>query len=180
VVRTAATNVADFAAGDLKLSRPAVMAVLTALLVAAVWAGWRFAWRWMADRKDDVLCADLGYWLCMFLAGTLGTEIGDFCSHNLKLDDGGAALLLSPVVGVLFAAGTNGRLLPLPAFWTTVVAIRAAGTAVGDYLAGRGMLGLPLSTAVTGIIFVGLLAYWRNRPAATAKAPAAPGMEAIR
>jgi uncharacterized membrane-anchored protein len=84
------------------------------------------------------------------------------------------------VVGVLFAAGTNGRLLSLPAFWTTVVAIRAAGTAVGDYFAGRGMLGLPLSTAVTGIVFVGLLALWRDRLAGTAEAPATRGMEGVR
>jgi uncharacterized membrane-anchored protein len=101
--------------------------------------------------------------VCMFLAGTLGTEIGDYCSHNLKLDDAGAAILLSPVVAILFLAGRNGRLLLLPLYWTTVVAIRAAGTAVGDYLAGRHMLGLPLSTAATGIAFVVLLLIWKER-----------------
>src|SRR6201747_391889 len=37
IVRTAATNFADFAAGDLKLSRVWVMAGLTLLLVAALW-----------------------------------------------------------------------------------------------------------------------------------------------
>jgi hypothetical protein len=34
---------------------------------------------------------------------------------------------------------------------------RSAGTAVGDTLAGRNMLGLPMSTAVTGIVFIILL-----------------------
>jgi uncharacterized membrane-anchored protein len=99
----------------------------------------------------------------MFLAGTLGTVIGDYCSHNLKLGDAGGSLLLSPVVAALFLAGRDGRLLWLPLYWTTVVAIRAAGTTVGDYLASRGMLGLPLSTAVTGIAFVLLLVLWRER-----------------
>lgn len=94
--------------------------------------------------------------------GELGTEIGDYCSHNLKLDDGGAAILLSPIVLLLFVLGRGGRLLLLPVYWTIVVMIRAAGTAVGDYLSSRHMLGLPLSTTVTGIVFVALLIVWKQ------------------
>ena len=164
IVRTAATNFADFTAGDLKLPRLWVMVTLAILLAGAVWLSWRFAWRSLTDKLDNVLCADLGYWVCMFIAGALGTVIGDYCSHNLKLDDGGAAILLSPIVALLFLAGREGRLLLLPLYWTTVVAIRAAGTAVGDYLASRNMLGLPLSTAVTGLVFVALLMVWKEPP----------------
>jgi uncharacterized membrane-anchored protein len=163
IVRTAATNFADFAAGDLKLPRLWIMVALALLLAASVWLSWRLVWQRRASKTDDVLCADLGYWLCMFLAGTLGTVIGDYSSHNLKLGDVGASMLLSPLVALLFLSGRNGRLLFLPLYWTTVVAIRAAGTAVGDTLAGRHMLGLPLSTAVTGVVFVALLVVWRER-----------------
>jgi uncharacterized membrane-anchored protein len=162
IVRTAATNFADFAAGDLKLSRVWVMAALTILLMAAVWLSWQFAWRWLANKTDDLLRADLGYWVCMFIAGTLGTVIGDFCSHNLHLDDAGAALLLSPIVALLFLTGRGRLLLSLPFYWLTVVAIRAAGTAVGDLVSGRNMLGLPLSTALTGILFIALLLIWKE------------------
>jgi uncharacterized membrane-anchored protein len=56
-------------------------------------------------------------------------------------------------------------------YWLTVVTVRAAGTAVGDFLAGRHMLGLPLSTLVTGMLFVALLAMWRQ-PTAPALAAA--------
>ena len=70
----------------------------------------------------------------MFISGTLGTVIGDFCSHNMGLDDAGASILLSPIVAVLFLAGRGGRLLLLPFYWLTVVLIRAAGTAVGDFI----------------------------------------------
>jgi uncharacterized membrane-anchored protein len=42
------------------------------------------------------------------------------------------------------------------------VMVRAAGTAVGDYEAGRHMLGLALGTLVTGTLFVALLALWRE------------------
>jgi hypothetical protein len=162
IVRTAATNFADFAAGDLKLPRIWVMAALVVLLVAALWLLWQFAWRRRADKTDNLLRADLGYWVCMFIAGTLGTVIGDFCSHNLGLDDGGAAILLSPIVAILFLVGRQGPIRLLPFYWLTVVAIRAAGTAVGDFVSGRHMLGLPLSTAVTGILFVALLIVWKQ------------------
>jgi len=45
----------------------------------------------------------------MFISGTLGTVIGDFCSHNMGLDDAGASILLSPIVAVLLLAGRDGR-----------------------------------------------------------------------
>jgi uncharacterized membrane-anchored protein len=166
IVRTAATNFADFACGDLKLPRLLVMAALAVILAAAVWTSWRLSWRSAAAEKTGetgtVLRADLGYWTCMFLAGTLGTVMGDYCSHNLHLDDGGSALLLSPVVAALFLVGRNGPLRLLPFYWLTVVAIRAAGTSVGDFISGRSMLGLPLSTLVTGMLLAVLLAVWRE------------------
>jgi len=52
--------------------------------------------------------------------------------------------------GISRPAGRGGRLL-LPFSWQAVVLIRAAGTAVGDFISGRNMLGLPVSTAVTGL-----------------------------
>jgi uncharacterized membrane-anchored protein len=166
IVRTAAINFADFAAGDLKLPRVWVMAGLTVLLVAALWLTWQIAWRRLPNKTDNVLRADLGFWICMFIAGTSGTVIGDFCSHNLGLDDAGAAIALSPVVVVLLLVGWRGPLRMLPFYWLTVVAIRAAGTAVGDFVSGRNMLGLPTSTAVTAISFVALLTFWKEDPTA--------------
>jgi len=174
IVRTAATNFADFACGDMKLPRLWVMAALAILLVATVWLSWQFAWRWLADKTDNVLRADLGYWVCMFIAGTLGTVMGDFCSHNMGLDDARAAALLSPIVAILFLVGRQGPLRLLPFYWLTVVAIRAAGTAVGDLISGRHMLGLPLSTAVTGILFVALLVIWKETTGPEPAVVAAP------
>jgi uncharacterized membrane-anchored protein len=165
IVRTAATNFADFAQGDMKLPRELVMAGLTAALVVTLFASWQFAWREQSTRasaSDTVLRADAGYWVSMFIAGTLGTVIGDYCSHNLQLGDGGAALLLVPILALLFVIARNGLLRSLPYYWLTIVMVRAAGTAVGDYEAGRHMLGLPLGTLVTGTLFVALLALWRQ------------------
>jgi uncharacterized membrane-anchored protein len=172
IVRTAATNFADFAAGDLKFPRVWIMAALVLLLAASLGLAWQFAWR-RGGKADNLLRADLGYWICMFIAGTLGTVIGDYCSH-LGLDDGGAALLLSPIVAILFLVGSRGPLRLLPFYWVTVVAIRAAGTMVGDFISGRHILGLPVSTAVTGILFVLLLMVWKQSAGPEAAVAANP------
>src|SRR5260221_13136348 len=99
----------------------------------------------------------------MFISGTLGTVIADFCSHNMGLDDAGASILLSPIVAVLFLAGRGGRLLLLPFYWLTVVLIRAAGTAVGGFFSERNILEILVGTAVTGGLFFSLPGDWRGQ-----------------
>ena len=46
--------------------------------------------------------ADTAYWASMLLAGTLGTVMGDYFSHNLHLGDGIGAVVLSVVLGGFF------------------------------------------------------------------------------
>jgi uncharacterized membrane-anchored protein len=159
IVRTGATNFADFACGDMKLPRSLVMVGLAAILLVAVFASWQFVWRHeRSNGSNTVLRADMSYWISMFTAGTLGTVIGDYCSHDLHLGDAGASILLTPILAALLLMARNGLLRSLWYYWLTIVAVRAAGTAVGDFFAGRNMLGLPLSTLVTGVLFVALLA----------------------
>jgi uncharacterized membrane-anchored protein len=166
IVRTAATNFADFACGDMKLPRLWVIAGLAAALALAVVASWQLAWSRRSDKHDGadgVLRADAGYWVSMFIAGTLGTVIGDYSSHDLHLGDAEASLVLGAGLGLLFAVARDGRLLrALWFYWLTIVAVRSAGTVVGDFLAGRHMLGLPLSTLITGALFVALLVMWKQ------------------
>jgi uncharacterized membrane-anchored protein len=88
--------------------------------------------------------------------------IGDYCSHDWHLEDAEASILLSAILAALFLTARSGLLRSLPYYWLTIVAVRAAGTVVGDFLAGRNMLGLPLSTLVTGALFVALLALWKQ------------------
>jgi uncharacterized membrane-anchored protein len=165
IVRTAATNLADFMAGDMKLPRLLVMAGLTVLLVVVVTAAW-MAWRRSGgvagQSRSLVLRADTAYWVSMLVAGTLGTVMGDYFSHNLHLGDGGGAVVLSAVLAGFFLIGARGLIWSLPFYWATVVMVRAAGTCVGDFLAQRSMLGLALSTAVTGVAFAALLRAWRE------------------
>ncbi len=162
LVRTAATNLGDFFAGDLKLPRPWVMAGLVVVLAAVVALAARTWWR-TGNGPVRVLRADAAYWFAMLVAGTLGTVVGDYVSHNLHLGDAWASVALGLPLAALFLIGRRGLIWSLPFYWVTVVMVRAAGTSAGDLLAGRRMLGLPLSTLVTGLIFVGLLVLWRNR-----------------
>ena len=99
----------------------------------------------------------------MFISRTLGTVIGDFCSHNMGLDDAGTSILLPPIVAVLFLAGRGGRFLLLPFYWLIVVLISAAATAVGDFISGRNMLGLPVALPSQGALFIALLVIWREQ-----------------
>jgi uncharacterized membrane-anchored protein len=165
IVRTAATNLADFFSVDLRLGKLAVMAVLTALLALSVAAAWQLVWRNAADKADppsNPLRADAGYWIAMLTAGTLGTVLGDYFSHDLQLGHAAASVALSVLLAPFFVVGARQLLWPLPMYWATIVMIRAAGTAIGDVLAERNHLGLALSTAVTGLVFVTFLILWRG------------------
>jgi uncharacterized membrane-anchored protein len=165
IVRTAATNFADFFSVDLRLAKIWVMLALAVVLLLAVWASWRFIWSPREAGRDasaPLLRADVPYWFAMFTAGTLGTVLGDYCSHDWHLGNGEASIVLSAVLLVLFVAARGRLLWSLPFYWTTIVMIRAAGTTVGDFFAARNMLGLPLSTLVTGLVFIGLLLLWKE------------------
>jgi uncharacterized membrane-anchored protein len=164
LVRTAATNLGDFFAGDLRIARPLVMAILAVVLAIVIAVAWKT--RWKSDSGDPeavVLCADAPYWFGMLLAGTLGTVMGDYFSHNLQLGDAVGAIVLTAILAAMFAIGSTGLIWSLPFYWATIVVIRATGTDVGDFLAGRHMFGLPLSTILTGLAFVALLLLWTDR-----------------
>jgi uncharacterized membrane-anchored protein len=167
VIRTAATNCADFATIDFGLPRSRVIAVLTLALIVVV-VIWYFARQ--RSTKTEILDADSGYWVSMFLAGTLGTVIGDYFSYNLHLGGVTSSFVLCAVLAVLFLIGARGLLWVLPFYWLTVVMIRAAGTVVGDYLAADDLLGLKASTLITGIIFVGILWLWKDAAKSIQKA----------
>jgi uncharacterized membrane-anchored protein len=161
-VRTAATNLGDLATHDLKVPYPWVilaLAVVLAIVVAgarpAAGAGRVTGWRLPPN--------DARYWLAMLLAGTLGTAVGDFSADDLGLGVGRSALVYACVFALLLAFGRVDALRTSGLYWLTVVAVRTMGTNLGDFTVGRHGLGwgLDLATTATGIVFVGLVAFWR-------------------
>jgi uncharacterized membrane-anchored protein len=164
IVRTAATNLADLATHDFKLAYPWVLAGLIGLLVGVVLAE-TILRRGAAPTRG--LPATTGwYWAAMLIAGTLGTAFGDYVAGDLGLGLVWSSVLLSGLLGMLLALRSRPAFVTKPSYWRTIVMVRAAGTTVGDFLAGRRGLGLGLhvSTPCTGLLLVATLLLWRKQP----------------
>lgn len=124
---------------------------------------WKLTAPLTEDPKRLLLRADIPYWLSMLLAGALGTVLADYCSHDLYLGDARASVMLSAILLGFFAIGAKASPGQLALYWITVVQVRAAGTAVGDLFAQRGVLGLGMSTVVTGLVFATFLLVTQKR-----------------
>jgi uncharacterized membrane-anchored protein len=159
LIRTGATNIADYLAYRVPIPELALNSGLIVLLAALALA--QRSRKPAAPESDSRLPATGPlYWLAMLTAGVLGTVLGDVCEHTFG--DGPAALGLSAaLIGVLvwrrFAIGAF--------YWLIVAVARTAGTDIGDWLAENHVLniGLSYATLLTGVTFVGVLALWRPR-----------------
>ena len=166
IVRTAATNLADLATHDFKLDYPAVLAGLAVLLVGVLALERGLTARGGAPIRG--LPATTGwYWAAMLIAGTLGTAAGDYAADDLGLGLYWGSLVLSALLAFMLAIRARPAWDTKASYWTTIVAVRTAGTTVGDLLAstrhGIG-LGLPVSTPLTGLALLATLVLWRRAP----------------
>lgn len=165
VLRTAATNLADLATHTFQLSYPWVIAGLELVQVLVILRAAPRPVLASGDR-DGRPIADLWYWASMLTAGTLGTALGDCAAEDFKLGTGTATLVLGVILAVVLAMGRRSAWATKAQYWFAIIAIRAAGTTAGDFLAfkdGIG-LGLLLSTSVTLATFVATLILWRTSP----------------
>ena len=141
VLRAMATNIGDFLADDLGVTR---MTSTLALAAVTLLAGYFTS----AGRSPLI---GTQYWLAMALGGVFGTVDGDLVSHAIGLPM--AAAVLVPLVAAAVALRANFAPAAVLGYWAIVLAERAAGTAVGDLFAEeRGLaFGLPVSMAITGV-----------------------------
>jgi uncharacterized membrane-anchored protein len=171
VLRTAATNLADLATHTWEWPYAWVIASLEALQVLFILPALpRLAAA--GDERDGRPATDGWYWLSLLTAGTLGTAIGDCVAEEFHFGTGYGTLLLTLIYAGILAKGSRSRWSTKAGYWLAIIAARSAGTTAGDWLAFReepglsnGLhLGLPLSTACTGALFVGTLIWGRARP----------------
>ena len=157
IVRTAATNLADWQTLDVGQPMPVTAAVFGVILLALV-----------ARRRSPSASrvADGFFWAAMLAAGTVGTAIGDDLAFGQDLGPPLAAAGTTVALLVAFLWRARSRLPEAATFWTTVVVIRTWGTNVGDATADR--WGLLAAAAVVLVLFVGLLLAWRPRPSPAA------------
>ena len=175
IMRTGATNIADYMCGRRHMGIDRWQASLGLGLAIAALA-------WWAVRRDHAQNGpnvrkllpdtDPPYWVTMLLAGIFGTVLGDACQKALGQWQG--AVLLSAALVVVLLLYRKGVVGWIAGYWLVVATARSAGTAIGDFLAENKSLNIGLTncTLMTGAIFIAILVLWRSRkdvePVATA------------
>lgn len=162
IIRTGATNIADWLAFRVRIPRVALGLSLILLLAALAWRTHRVT-RTEPDADRRLPATDAVYWAAMLTAGVLGTVLGDDASH--AIGEGPASICLGLLLGLVLLV-TRGEVRLILSYWGIVAVARTAGTAIGDWLAENRTvnIGLPLSTLLTGIAFVAVLLLWRSPP----------------
>lgn len=162
LIRTGATNLADYLAYRVRVPELILTGGLALLLALFGWGTYRRA-SLGRDASHGLPDTNAAYWLAMLTAGVFGTVVGDICEH--RIGDGLAAVLLTAVLLAVLLAGRGRAASIVALYWTTVAVARTAGTAIGDWLAENKIvpIGLRVSTLVSGVIFVAILLFWRVR-----------------
>lgn len=178
IMRTGATNIADYAAGrrGLHIDRLVLAVGLGALLAALAWWAARDARRLNVHMAPKALPdTDVRYWIAMLTAGVFGTVLGDYFEH--LVGQGPAAIGLAVLLAAALLIYGKGVLAAAYGYWLTIAVARTTGTAIGDWLAENKHLhiGLPLCTLLTGVALAGVLLLWRSRreggPVTTSASP---------
>jgi uncharacterized membrane-anchored protein len=170
VLRTMATNIADFATHDLKLSYPLFVLFLIALMSVMIWADkFRNEKRAQPTRASDprLPTVDWSYWIIMLAAGVLGTALGDWLADS-GLGVYWASLLVTPFfVGAVWVGYRFG--LTKPWYWMAIAACRTWGTDLGDMLVVmfRSVTSRPVAlwsaTAISAALLVAVIYFWTKR-----------------
>lgn len=149
IIRTGATNIADYLAYKVR-----VPDVLLCVGLAAIIAGFGALSLKGRDQASSMPDTGAPYWIAMLGAGVFGTVLGDLCSH--VVGEGLASLGLGALLLIVLAGWQAARDMRFWLYWLVVAVARTAGTAMGDWLAESKALaiGLPISTAITGVVFI--------------------------
>lgn len=161
IIRTGATNIADFLAFRVRVPAIGLATGLCVLLAALAWYSHRLSRQAGAEGERKLPSTDAIYWFAMLTAGVLGTVLGDDASHLVGEGPASLGLLVLVVAALAATKGSGAALL----YWPVVGIARTAGTSVGDFLAESRALaiGLPLATLLSGLAFVLIVTLWRGR-----------------
>jgi uncharacterized membrane-anchored protein len=170
VLRTMATNIADFATHDLKLSYAVFVLFLIAFMSVLIWAD-KFRNGKPAQPNPypnaRLPTVDWSYWIIMLAAGVLGTALGDWLADS-GLGVYWASLLVAPFfVSAVWLAYRFG--LTKPWYWIAISACRTWGTDIGDMLVVmfRSVTSRPAAlwsaTAISTVLLIAVIAFWTRR-----------------
>ncbi len=177
VLRTMATDLADFVTKDLKISYPVFEIGLIAFMALMLFIdkargteasgiiGRDGVWRGLPQT-------DWSYWIVMLAAGTLGTAFGDWIAEKDQLNFGvyyGSLLCVPIFVGALWLATFVGKMTK-PWYWVAIVACRTLGTDLGDMIVAliqtqthSRPTSLWISTGCTAVLLAVIVAFWKHK-----------------
>jgi len=146
----------------------ALSALVFAVVLAAVFVGWRTTAGSLDVHGIDSLPRELWYWATVIATFALGTAAGDLVASvtGLGFLAGGCCFLAAVLVTV--ALRRAGVLGPVVAFWAAYVLTRPLGASFADWAAvapARGGLGAGtgLVSAIVGIVIVASVATLASR-----------------
>jgi uncharacterized membrane-anchored protein len=163
IIRTGATNIADYLAFRVHIPALPLAAGLAAMIAVLAWGGSTPRPRAELAATGTALAkTNPSYWGAMLGAGVFGTVVGDICSHHFG--KGPASIGLGLMLVILLATAKSHVAIRVAVYWSAVALARTAGTCIGDWFAENRILhiGLPLSTLLTGTAFVAILTVWRS------------------
>jgi uncharacterized membrane-anchored protein len=163
IIRTGATNIADYLAFRVHIPALLLASGLAAIIAVLAWRGSRPRSQAELGLTGPALTkTNLTYWGAMLGAGVFGTVVGDICSHHFG--KGPASIGLGLMLVILLAAAKSHVATRVALYWCIVALARTAGTCIGDWFAENRVLhiGLPLSTLLTGTAFVAILTFWHS------------------
>jgi uncharacterized membrane-anchored protein len=166
LIRTGATNIADFLAYRVRMPSAALSVALVVLL--CLFGALAARTMRATSRQPGLPDTGAAYWAAMLTAGVFGTVVGDITEH--AIGEAAAMLVLTAVLIVVLLIVKSSTARMIAVYWTTIAVARTAGTAIGDWLAETKALhvGLTLSTLLTGLVFVAVLLFWPRRLTAPA------------
>lgn len=98
------------------------------------------------------------YWTAIMLASMCGTNLGDFFPDILKI---GAGIEMAALALIFAVLRTSEVLLPQKreaVYWMTILVVRAAATAISDFLIDVHHFGFVVTGARFAVLFAALLA----------------------
>ncbi|RDS81608.1 hypothetical protein DWU98_10275 [Dyella monticola] len=157
IIRTGATNIADFLAYRVHIPEPALTLGLAAFIALFGWLGVKGA-----QTAQGLPQTNTAYWLAMLGAGVFGTVLGDIVEH--AIGEGIAAIVLFALYAVTLRSVWHRAARLVLFYWLTVAVARTAGTAIGDWFAESKAigLGLPLCTLLSGVAFAAVILLWKR------------------
>lgn len=161
LIRTGATNIADWLAYKARVPDVALTLGLAALI--AIFGFGTYLATKRTSQAGTLPPTNASYWLAMLSAGVFGTVVGDICQH--VFGDGRATIGLTILLLVVLAAGARYAAASIAVYWIIVSIARTTGTAIGDWFAESKAvnIGLPLCTLLSGILLVGVLIFWKGQ-----------------